>query len=194
MTNKRPTVGILTLGCKVNQYESEAIAEAFGTSFRYEKATRPYLHPGMTARILCEGEEVGVMGRVSYEICEEMSIEKPVFLVEMDMASLKEKLNTKLRYVPIPKFSCEVRDLALVADEALSCGKIEDAIRSSCKYITDVSLFDVYRSEAIGKDKKSMAFKLVFTPTDHEFTSDEIEKYVQKLLKKLAFLYQITLR
>ena len=29
MTNKRPTVGILTLGCKVNQYESEAIAEAF---------------------------------------------------------------------------------------------------------------------------------------------------------------------
>ena len=24
-----PTVGILTLGCKVNQYESEAIAEAF---------------------------------------------------------------------------------------------------------------------------------------------------------------------
>lgn len=27
--NRRPTVGILTLGCKVNQYESEAIAEAF---------------------------------------------------------------------------------------------------------------------------------------------------------------------
>ena len=26
---RRPTVGILTLGCKVNQYESEAIAEAF---------------------------------------------------------------------------------------------------------------------------------------------------------------------
>ena len=29
MLERRPTVGILTLGCKVNQYESEAIAEAF---------------------------------------------------------------------------------------------------------------------------------------------------------------------
>ncbi len=29
MPLKKPTVGILTLGCKVNQYESEAIAEAF---------------------------------------------------------------------------------------------------------------------------------------------------------------------
>ena len=29
MSNAKPTVAILTLGCKVNQYESEAIAEAF---------------------------------------------------------------------------------------------------------------------------------------------------------------------
>lgn len=29
MSAEKPTVGILTLGCKVNQYESEAIAEAF---------------------------------------------------------------------------------------------------------------------------------------------------------------------
>jgi len=172
----------------------EAIADAFGLTFRYEKDSRPYLHPGMTARITCEGDEIGIMGRLSYEIAEEMSIEKPVFLVEIDWQTLKEKCCRKLRYVPIPKFAREVRDLALVADEKLTCAEIADAIRSSCKFITEVSLFDVYRSEAIGKDKKSMAFKLVFTPTDHEFSSDEIEKYVQKILKKLAFLYQITLR
>ena len=29
MSNAKPTVAVLTLGCKVNQYESEAIAEAF---------------------------------------------------------------------------------------------------------------------------------------------------------------------
>ena len=34
MSNAKPTVAILTLGCKVNQYESEAIAEAFeGSGF-----------------------------------------------------------------------------------------------------------------------------------------------------------------
>ena len=39
-----------------------------------------------------------------------------------------------------------------------------------------------------------MAFNLVFTPADHEFTSDEIDKYVQKILKKLSFMYGIELR
>ena len=32
MLERRPTVGILTLGCKVNQYESEAIAEKFAAA------------------------------------------------------------------------------------------------------------------------------------------------------------------
>ena len=172
----------------------EAIAKAFGVHFTYQKATRPYLHPGMTAEILCGKETVGVMGRISYEICEELAVEKPVFLVEMDYAALKPLLSQKLRYTPISKFPAEKRDLALVADEGLTCGEISDAIASSCKYLTSVSLFDVYRSEAIGQGKKSMAFNLVFTPTDHEFTPDEIDKYVQKILKQLSFLYQITLR
>lgn len=172
----------------------EAIAKAFGIRFTYEKATRPYLHPGMTAEIFCEGEKVGVMGKLSYEICEELSIEKPVFLVEMDYAALSPMLDRKLRYTPISKFAVEKRDLALVADEALTCGEITEAIRSSCKYLTEVTLFDVYRSDAIGVGKKSMAFNLVFTPTDHEFGADEVEKYVGKILKKLSFLYQISLR
>jgi phenylalanyl-tRNA synthetase beta chain len=76
----------------------------------------------------------------------------------------------------------------------MTCGELSEAIQSSCKYLTEVKLFDVYRSEAIGAGKKSMAFNLVFTPTDHEFTSDEIDKYVQKILKKLSFMYGIELR
>ncbi len=173
---------------------SEAIAEAFGLKFTYEKDTRPYLHPGMCAKILCEGKQIGVMGKLSYEICEELNLEKSVFLTEIDYAALSPMMDRRLRYTPISKFAAEKRDLALVADEALTCGEIEEAIASSCKYLTQVKLFDVYRSEAIGAGKKSMAFNLVFTPTDHEFTDEEIEKYIQKILKKLSFLYQITLR
>ncbi len=172
----------------------EAIARAFGKRFTYEKDSRPYLHPGMTAAILCDGEKVGVMGKLSYEICEELAIEKPVFLVEMDWASLSPKLNQPLRYVPISKFPSESRDLAFVAEESLSCEEITQAIQSSCKCLSQVSLFDVYRSQAIGQGKKSMAFRLTFTPDDHELTSEEIEKYVQKILKKLSYLYQISLR
>ena len=172
----------------------EAVARAFGVTFTYRKATRPHLHPGMTAEILCDGEPIGVMGKLSYEICEELAIEKPVFLAEIDYDALAPKLDRKLRYTPISRFAAEERDLALVADENLTCGALTEAIASSCKYLSEVRLFDVYRSAALGAGKKSMAFHLIFTPTDHEFTDVEIEGYVQKILKKLSYLYQITLR
>ncbi len=195
---ERDALCILAFGEKETFFTAksapEELAKAFGLTFTYQKATRPYYHAGMCASISCEGKEVGVMGRVSYEICEELSIEKPVFLVELDYAVLSAMLDGKLHYTPISRFSVEKRDLALVAEEEMTCGELSEAIRSSCKYITEVKLFDVYRSEGIGENKKSMAFSLVFTPTDHEFTADEIDKYIQKILKKLSFLYGIELR
>ena len=90
-------------------------------------------------------------------------------------------------YKPVSKFPNESRDLALVMDESVTCAQVEEAILSSAKSITSVKLFDVYRSEQIGAGKKSMAFNLIFTPDDHEFTGEEIDKAVEKILRKLSF-------
>ena len=154
----------------------EAVAQAFGMSFTYEKAEKPFLHPGMTANILCNGKVVGYLGRLSHNICAELAIERPVFLCEMDYELLTECMNERIVYKPLSKFATETRDLALVMEESITCRDVEDAIRSSCKYISEVALFDVYRSAQIGEGKKSMAFNIVFTPEDHEFTSEEIDK------------------
>lgn len=173
---------------------AEALAKEFGIKFTYEKSSVQYLHPGMTARVLCGGEEVGFIGRLAHDICDDLAIEKPVFVAEFDYEKLSELFVTNIVYKPIPKFACETRDLALVMDESVTCGAVEDAIKSSCKYITSVSLFDVYRSAQIGEGKKSMAFKLVFTPDDHEFTGEEIDGYITRILKKLSYTMQIEIR
>lgn len=172
----------------------EAIAKAFGITFGYRAAERPFLHPGMTAAITLGGREIGVMGKLSYEICAELAIEKPVFIAELDYEALKPALKDTIVYQPISRYATEVRDLALVMDEEVLCDTVREAILTGCKALTSVTFFDVYRSDAIGQGKKSMAFKLVFTPTDHEFTSGEIDKYVEKILKKLSHTMGITLR
>lgn len=173
---------------------TEAIAKEFGINFTYKRAEIVYLHPGMTAEIFCGDERIGYMGKLAYNICEELAIEKPVFIAELDYEKLSAHFTHKLVYKPLPKFACESRDLALVMDEDVTCGAVEDALRSSCKYITDVSFFDVYRGSQIGAGKKSMAFKLVFTPDDHEFADGEIDGYIARILKKLSFTMNISLR
>lgn len=172
----------------------EAIAKEFCVTFKYEKTEINFLHPGMTAKIISDGEEIGFMGKLAYNICDELAVEKPVFVAELDYEKLVEHLPSKTEYKPISKFPAESRDLALVADESVSCGEIEDAIKGACKYITEVKLFDVYRGAQIGAGKKSMAFSLTFTPDNAEFTDSEIDGYVTRILKKLAYTMNIELR
>ncbi|MBQ3865373.1 MAG: phenylalanine--tRNA ligase subunit beta, partial [Clostridia bacterium] len=147
-----------------------------------------------TAEIFLGEDKMGYMGRLSYDVCEELAVEKPVYLVYLDYEALSPRLDDAIRYQPLSRFASETRDLALVAPEEMTCGELQDAILSGCKALTDVRLFDVYRSEALGEGKKSMAFQLTFSPTDHEFTPEEIDGYVQKILKKLSFMYGVTLR
>ncbi len=172
----------------------EALDEVFGLHLTYAKGEKPFLHPGMTAVISMDGVEIGYIGRVAHDLCAELSIEKPVILCELDYEALASHLTRGMVYRPVSKYPEETRDLALVVGEDVTCAAVADALGSSCKYITSVTLFDVYRGKQVGEGKKSMAFKLVFTPDDHEFTGDEIDKYVQKALKKAAFLLGAELR
>ena len=172
----------------------EAIAREFGLTFTYERTTRPFLHPGITAKVLCEGEEIGYFGQVSYECASKAEMEKTAFVGEIDYDKLSTHFRGLIPYAPIPKFPTVSRDLALVAEEAVTCGEITDVIRSACKNVTEVRLFDVYRSEQIGAGKKSMAFGLTFTPTDAPLKPEQIDKFVDKILKSLAFRLHVNVR
>ncbi|MBR5783355.1 MAG: phenylalanine--tRNA ligase subunit beta [Clostridia bacterium] len=173
---------------------TEAVAEELGLSFEYRASTRTYLHPGICAEIFCQGKCVGVMGAVSHEIREEQAFDRALFVAELDYEMLCALPHTGLVYRPLSKFTSEKRDLALVMDEAVTCGEVQSAILSGCKFLSDVTLFDVFRSDKIGQGKKSMAFTLTFAPTDHAFTGEELDGYVNKILRKLEHTMGITLR
>ena len=173
---------------------TQAVAKEMGLCFDYCPATTTWSHPGMTAEIYCGSECVGIMGAVSYELREELALDKPVLVAQLDYQKLGQLQSTPFTYVPLSKFAVERRDLALVMEEAVTCAQVQTAIKESCKFLSDVALFDVFRSEAIGAGKKSMAFTLTFAPTDHAFTGEEIDGYVAKILKKLQYTMGITLR
>ncbi len=174
---------------------AQAIADAFGVTFTYERTNVPFLHPGATAKVLCGGKEIGFFGQLSYESAEDAEIVGDVFVGEFDYDVLAPMFPELVRYAPIPRFPTVERDLALVADEAVTCGEITDAIRAACKNVTDVTLFDVYRSAQIGDGKKSMAFGLTFTPTgDAPLSPEAVDKFVDKILKSLSFRLHISIR
>lgn len=172
----------------------EELGEAFGLEFDYERAVDvPYLHPGIAAYVLCGGERVGVLGKLANDVTAELPLPKDskanhkIFLGELNYAALVRHMAAGLRYRPISEFNTVTRDLALIVDEELECGVLVKEIKKACPVVGDVELFDIYRSEQIGRGKKSMAFKISFVPQDKALTPDDINRFVKKILGNLKF-------
>ncbi len=175
----------------------ERIGEVFHLDFSYERAGKTYLHPGVSANVLLGKEVVGCFGELDPAIALSLGLDKKVYLGELDWKALSESAKDAVEYVNLPKFPAMQRDLALLADEELTCAQVEEVLLHSCKYVTAAKLFDVYRGGQVPAGKKSMAFTLTFTPdngVEKAFTTETLDGFVKKILNNLKFKLGIELR
>ncbi|MBQ8610542.1 MAG: phenylalanine--tRNA ligase subunit beta [Oscillospiraceae bacterium] len=179
----------------------EVLGEAFGLHFDVERAADvAWLHPGIAAYVLCDGERIGMFGKLANDVTAELKLPKDsranqvIFLGEIDYVKMMAHVKGSFRYQPISEHPAVQRDLALVVDEAMTCGEIVAVMKKACKQLDSVELFDIYRSEQLGKDKKSMAFRLNFVPADKALEPADVDKFVKKVLNNLKFNLGIEMR
>lgn len=175
----------------------KVIEDNFGVKFNLGvRAEKTYLHPGVSAKIILGGEEIGCFGQVTYETCAEFDLECKVFVLELDYDSLQAAFTVPFKFEPLPKFPEVKRDLALIADEEITCGEIEDVIRSACKQsVKNVELFDVYVGDQIGAGKKSMAFTVTFSSDGTKpLETGDVDGFVKRILGSLKHRLNVELR
>lgn len=169
-----------------------------GSSLKYtiRRSAEPYLHTGVSADIVAEdGTVVGWFGKIHKHVLKNYGINQDVYYGELDTDYLAKLPEKKYTTKEISKYPSVERDLAVVVDEGVCNADLVAAIKSSCgKIFGGVELFDVYRSDALGKDKKSMAYKVTFASDEKTLTGDEINAVVAKILKSLDFRYGAKLR
>lgn len=175
----------------------KVIEDNFGVKFNLGvRAEKTYLHPGVSAKIILGGEEIGCFGQVTYETCAEFDLECKVFVLELDYDALQATFTVPFKFEPLPKFPEVKRDLALIADEEITCGEIEDVIRSACKQsVKNVELFDVYVGDQIGAGKKSMAFTVTFSSDGTKpLETGDVDGFVKRILGSLKHRLNVELR
>lgn len=173
----------------------EGAAERLGVSLKFVGGTRPFLHPGVTADILWNGKRVGFVGRLHPAVQEELALERDVYLCEFEYAAIGDK--RELTVSPLPAFPDVQRDIAFVVDEKVTCAEAEECILRAVKAVKKAELFDVYRGLQVGKDKKSMAFRLTFAAdanADKPLSSETTDGYFKKILGALQHTLGAELR
>lgn len=173
---------------------AETVAESLNIKFSYETTNKTFLHPYQAATIMCEGIQVGYLGKVAYDIQDDLDMPESAYLMEIDLAVVSQWFGKRPMFTPLSKFAEEKRDLALLMEKSITCGQVEDAILEACDYIKSIKLFDVYQGSQIPADKKSMAFTIEFTPKEEAFTADTIDHFIKKILKNLNKTLAIEIR
>lgn len=173
---------------------AELVAETLNITFSYAPAKKTFLHPYQTAEVICEGETVGYLGKLSYEIQDELDMRVPAYVMELDLRVLSKWYGKERKFVPLPKFAEEKRDLAFVVDKQVTCEQMVNGIKEACDYVTEVTLFDVYEGIQLPMNKKSMAFSVVFTPREEELNAKVMEGLMEQILTQMKEKLDATLR
>ena len=178
----------------------EAFAGANDLAFVYKRGNVPYLHPGRTAEVYCQGQKIGHFGQLRYEIVDQMNIaggkkaDTKIFIAEIDYSLLSGLFKKGIKYIPESGFAGNSRDISLLIGKGVECGAIVDAITACDDMITKVTLFDLFESEKLGADKKSMAFNIKLASAEKDVTDAMTDEVIGKVLNALETQFGAQMR
>lgn len=142
------------------------------------------------------GKRLGTMGVIAPALASRCDIKMPVYFAELEWTALCDlALAHQALYKPLPKTQAVKRDLSLLIDKNVSMAEIEAAVRSAeRKFLTDVTLFDVYEGDKLPAGKKSYAISLSLQDPEKTLQDKHIEKIMSKVVETLRRQFQAELR
>ncbi|HJB56266.1 MAG TPA: phenylalanine--tRNA ligase subunit beta, partial [Candidatus Flavonifractor intestinipullorum] len=143
-------------------------------------------HPGRCASVWSGSDCIGIFGQIHPLVAQNYGVDAGLYCAELDFDELMNAKGPDPEYVPLPKFPAVTRDIAVVCEEAVTVGALEDAIRRGAKgLLKEVALFDIYRGKGIPEGKKSVAFNLVLRSDERSLTAEEADEDVKSILEAL---------
>jgi len=152
---------------------------------KFDRLQHSRLETGIDGRM--RSENVVMAGSVKKNILTRFDIKQPVYFADFNWKLLSEAAAAKKHVVKaIPKFPAVHRDLAMVVPRSLNYSEVEMAVEKiSFSKLQEVKLFDIFESDKLGKDKKSLAISFTFLDEEKTLTDKEIDAWMNKIMAGL---------
>jgi len=130
------------------------------------------------------GNKIATLLEVSPKKRQQFDIKQAVIFVDIDVSALVNAAEKqKIVYKEVSKFPAVQRDLALVLDRSVTYAAIELAVGTvKLPKLKGIRLFDVFESDKLGVNKKSMALSFTFVDEEKTMTDSETDGMVSKLI------------
>jgi phenylalanyl-tRNA synthetase beta chain len=130
---------------------------------------------------------IGKVGSIHSKTLKQFGIKESVLFADIlwdEVLALNQKVN--ITYKEISKFPSVQRDLALIVDKSIAYADIKKNIKANkIQSLKTIKLFDIFESEKLGKDKKSMAVNFTFSDETKTLEDADTEGMMNKIIASL---------
>jgi len=140
---------------------------------------------------------VAVLGGVNKKTLGIFDIKQPVWFADINWTGVLKLLAGKndIKATELPKQLPVHRDLALVVPKATAYDTLEKTIQKiKLEKLQGMQLFDVFESDKLGKDKKSLAVSFTFLDDEKTLTDKEIDGMMNKIMTAMETELQAEIR
>ena len=132
-----------------------------------------------------DGTRVGAAGRVRDDRVDAPAWAGEVWAMELTLPSEPAAMATPT-YRPLSAFPGVDRDLALLVPYDVPTSDVSDAMDEvGGPLLERVTVFDLYRGEGVAEGHRSLAFRLRLQAWDRTLTDKEVDRVVEKIVKRL---------
>lgn len=148
------------------------VGRAVGAEFCFKKADLLPWHPGRCAAVYLGDELVGYAGEVHPQVLDKCGLPARMCAMELNVSALPTAYQGQSPVVsPYPPV---YQDVALVVAKDVPQADIAAALyEGGGDLLESVKLFDIYESEQLGADKRSLAYALSFRSTERTLTEED---------------------
>lgn len=173
----------------------EMLCEQLGLELAVERCEYPGLHPGKCARIIVNGQKVGIIGEVHPEVADKWELPVRAYVAELDLEQMIQNATWERRVETLPRYPAVSRDLAVLAATTTSAGDIARVIAAAGgELVKEVRLFDLYQGEQIPAGYRSLAYSITYQAVDRTLTDEEITAIEERIINRLHSELSVTRR
>lgn len=152
------------------------ISRALGVGARVDQSRPPAgLHATRSASLQTGKEPTGAVGEVDPGVLQRFEVTERVAILELNLDEVLRREPKPTAWKPVSRFPSSDLDLAFVVDDGVSAERIEKALRQGAgKLLMSIELFDVFRGESLGPDRRSLAYRLRLQAADRNLSDGDI--------------------
>jgi phenylalanyl-tRNA synthetase beta chain len=164
-----------------------------GGELVFSPAQLSCLHPGRSARISRDSEELGVIGELHPGLVQALDLTSAPILFELDYARAFHGRSPQFQ--EISRFPQIRRDLSLTLPKGVTFASVAERVTVAApSSLKELRLFDIYQGEGVDSDRKSIAIGLILQDLSRTLTDEDADRVVAAVLGELQTTLDAKLR